>query len=396
MFEALDQLPPDPILGVMAAYRADPNPAKVDLSVGVYRDEDGHTPILACVEEAQARYTRSEDTKSYIAQPGVPGSNEAIRELLFGSDHPALQSDRVRTVQAPGGCGALRVAAELINRSNPNAVMWVTMPTWANHLPLLGSAGIQLKEFPYYDYDDHTIRFDEMMATLSTIAPGELVLFHACCHNPCGADLNPAQWDAIAALAAERGFTPFVDIAYQGLGNGLDQDAYGLRVLAEKVPELIVASSCSKNFGLYRERVGAISVIATTPARADVIHSQILNIARGLYSMPPSHGSGIVMTILTDTDLRADWIQEITAMRDRLNDLRETFAAKMREKNSPRRFDFIEDERGLFSFLGITKKQIHTLREEYSIYMVESSRINIAGISHKNVDYVTDALLSVL
>jgi len=380
----------------MAAYRADPNPNRVDLSVGVYRDEDGHTPILSSVLEAQARYTQSEDTKSYIAQPGVPGSNEAVRELLFGVEHSALQADRVRTVQAPGGCGALRVAAELVKRSNPDSRIWVTDPTWANHVPLLGNAGISLKEFPYYNYEDHSIRFDEMMETLATVSPGELVLFHACCHNPCGADLKPAQWDAIAELAAERGFTPFVDIAYQGLGNGIDEDAYGLRVLAEKVPELIVASSCSKNFGLYRERVGAVSILATTPERADVIHSQILNIARGMYSMPPSHGSGIVMTILTDDELRASWTQELTDMRGRLNGLRDTFSAKMREKNSPKNFDFIADERGLFSFLGISKEQIHQLRDHYSIYVVESSRINIAGVSQKNVDYVTDAIISVL
>ena len=394
MFESLEKLPPDPILGVLAAYRADSNPKRVDLGVGVYRDEDGNTPILQCVKDAEARVMAAQTTKSYMPQAGEPGYNDGIRTLLFGGGHRAVSDNRVRTVQAPGGCGGLRIAAELIKKGKPSATIWVSDPTWNNHVPLLGNAGIRLREYPYYDYTSHGIRFDAMMSALATAGPDDLVLVHGCCHNPCGADLSRVQWDAVAEAAQRQSFTPFIDVAYQGLGNGIDEDAYGIRLLADKVPEMIVASSCSKNFGLYRERIGAASILAATPAEADAAHSQLLSIARGMYSMPPSHGAEIVGMILNDTELLARWEQEIEQMRLRLNTLRESFAQKMQAKGTD--FGFIAEQRGLFSFLGISKEQIAALRDEFSIYMVDSSRVNIAGVSHRNIDYVTDALISVL
>ncbi len=396
MFEALEKLPPDPILGVLAAYRADTNPLRVDLGVGVYRDEDGNTPILDCVKDAEAQVMAAQTTKSYMPQAGVPTYNEGMRSLLFGAAHGAIQDNRVRTVQAPGGCGGLRIAAELINKSRPDATLWVSEPTWNNHVPLLGNAGITLREYAYYDYDNNNIRFDAMMEALAAAGPSDLVLLHGCCHNPCGADLSREQWDAVAEAAQRQQFTPFIDIAYQGLGDGIDEDVYGLRLLAEKVPEVIVASSCSKNFGLYRERIGATSIVAATPDHADAAQSQLLSIARGMYSMPPSHGAEIVGLILNDPQLRARWEQEINHMRERLNTLRRSFAEKMQAKGASRDFGFIAQQRGLFSFLGISKEQINALREQFSIYMVDSSRVNIAGVSQRNIDYVTDALISVL
>ena len=273
MFIELPLLPADPILGLSAAYAADPAPHKIDLGVGVYKTETGETPILRCVHQAEIiRHTR-ETSKAYTAPAGYPGANEAVQQLVFGKSHPALTDGRVATIQTPGGCGALRVAAELIQRATPGARVWVSTPTWANHIPLLGNAGLQLVEYPYYDFAEHRLDFDRMMATLADAEAGDLVLLHACCHNPSGADLNRDQWQAIAELAEQRGFTPFIDMAYQGFGEGVDEDAYGIRLLAERVPELIVATSFSKNFGLYRERAGSLSIVGKTQASQQAITS---------------------------------------------------------------------------------------------------------------------------
>jgi len=396
MFETLNALNPDPILGLMAAYRQDPNPQRVDLAVGVYKDEAGNTPILDCVKRADELHRAAETTKTYVGPPGDPDFDAGIEKLIFGAEHPTLKTGLVRTVQTPGGCGALRIAAELINRAKPGAVIWVPDPTWANHVPLLGDAGLEIKLYPYYDAASQGLKADALLGALAQIPAGDLVLLHGCCHNPCGVDLKPAEWDAVAKLAVDRGFTPFVDLAYLGLGTGLDEDAYGVRKLAATVPELVVASSCSKNFGLYRERVGALSLVSPNATQSDIVYGQVQNVARGVYSMPPNYGGALVGRILTDAALSADWKRELTAMRERINGLRGQLAAKFRERLGTPRFDFIPQQLGMFSFLGLSKEQVARLKSEYSIYMVDSSRINVAGINRQNIDYFCDAVCKVL
>lgn len=396
MFETLQALPPDPILGLSAAYQQDTNPQKVDLGVGVYKDEAGLTQVLKSVKLAEKRRFQQEDSKAYLPPPGSPGANEGLERLIFGEDHPTILANRVRTLQTPGGCGALRVAAELAVRAAPEASIWLSDPTWANHTPLLASAGLRIRQYPYYDYDNHELRFDAMMETLAQVKAGDLVLLHGCCHNPCGADLDQDQWQALAALASRNGFTPFIDLAYQGFGSSLDEDAYGVRLLAESVPEMLVASSCSKNFGLYRERTGALSIVCANPEQADISFSQALFTTRGIYSMPPAHGSMIVEGILHDVELTLLWRRELNAMRDRINGLRTLLTDKLAEHGASRDFNFIKRQRGMFSFLGISEAQVKQLQQQYSIYMVGSSRINIAGINQGNIDYLANAITQIL
>ncbi|WP_111641019.1 amino acid aminotransferase [Marinimicrobium alkaliphilum] len=396
MFETLPQLPADPILGLSVAFQQDNNPDKVDLGVGVYKDDAGRTPIMAAVHAAEQRRLEQEDSKAYTNPAGYPGANAGVNELVFGADHPALAAERVRTIQTPGGCGALRVAAELIRRARPEATIWVSSPTWANHVPLLGNAGIALQEYPYYDHTSHSIDFDAMLASLRQVAKGDLVLLHACCHNPSGADLTQVQWQAVADVAREREFTPFIDMAYQGFGEGLDQDAYGVRLLAQTQPELLVASSFSKNFGLYRERAGSLSLVLADRERADAIHTQMLNVTRGLYSMPPAHGAALVDIILHDSALSTQWRTELDSMRARIQGLREQLVDALSQRQQTRDFGFIARERGMFSFLGLSVGQVHALRARYSIYMTDNSRINIAGLNPETIAYVADAIAEVL
>ena len=396
MFSSLDSLPSDPILGLMAEFRCDPNPDKVDLGVGVYKNEEGLTPIMAAVRAAEKNVFDGEDTKSYIGPAGMPEFNEAIRKLIFGEPHTVLSSNRVATVLTPGGCGALRVGAELLMRSEPGARIWVGDPTWANHIPLLGNAGLRIEQYPYYDRANSRLKFDEMLSALEQASSNDIVLLHGCCHNPSGADLSPEQWRAVTEVAEKRGFLPFIDLAYQGLGVGLDEDAYGARLMAEHLPEVIVASSCSKNFGLYRERVGSLSVVGASSDSADTAISHVNNIVRGMYSMPPSHGGAIVAEILNNAELKGGWESELTSMRDRINDTRQLLVQKLLSVGVSQDFSFVEDQHGMFSFLGISKGEIERLKTEYSIYLVDSSRANIAGISHSNVDYVVNAIAQVL
>ncbi|AOS98179.1 Aspartate aminotransferase [Microbulbifer aggregans] len=396
MFEKFTSLPPDPILGLLASYRVDENPNKIDLGVGVYKDESGHTPVLQAVKEAETRLLQSEETKSYIGPAGTPGFNSAMQELALGEGHPALIANRVRSVQTPGGCGALRVLAELVNRARPGARVWVSDPTWANHVPLLGNAGLKIETYPYYDRATSSLRFDEMVETLKNVGEGDLVLLHACCHNPCGADLSREQWKVIVEMAQKQGFTPFIDMAYQGFGDSLSDDAWGLRLMAESVPEMLLAVSCSKNFGLYRERVGMALAIYNDAASADNGQSQLLNVVRGNYSMPPSHGAAIVESILTDAGLRANWEAELTEMRERINSLRTGVVESLAAAGAPGDFSFIQRQKGMFSFLGISAEQVQQLQKEYSIYMVDSSRISIAGLSQGNMEYFCKAVAAVL
>jgi aspartate aminotransferase len=396
MFENLDTLPADSILGLMADFRADPRPDKIDLGVGVYKDANGETPILEAVKAAEALRLQQENTKSYIGPAGNEGFNEHIRRLILGDDLSGVAAERISVVQTPGGCGALRSAADFVLRGNKDATIWVSDPTWANHVPLLGDAGLTIREYPYFDPATSRVRFDAMVACLNERGPGELVLLHGCCHNPCGADLDREQWDIVLDLAQKRGFTPFIDLAYQGFGEGLDADAHGVRLLAAGLDELIVASSCSKNFGLYRERTGAVVIVAKNAAQASAARSQILSVIRGIYSMPPAHGGAIVDIILSDPELSRVWKKELATMRERINALRTLLVSRFNEKGAGDRFDFIGHQRGMFSFLGISAQQVAKLRDESAIYMVDSSRINVAGVTQANVDHLCDSVLSVL
>ncbi|MED5513658.1 aspartate/tyrosine/aromatic aminotransferase [Pseudoalteromonas sp. DY56-GL22] len=394
MFSELKPLPTDPILGLMAAFKQDTNPKKIDLGVGVYKDEQGNTPVLKAVKKAEAFRLENETSKSYIGLAGNLDYCQKMENLLLG-EHPALLANRVRTAQAPGGTGALRVAAEFIKRCNKDATVWVTTPTWANHISLFEAAGLTVKEYPYYDYENKDLLFDDMINTLKQVPKGDVVLFHACCHNPSGMDLNAEQWSTVADLAVEVGFTPLVDIAYQGFGSSLEEDAAGLRKLAAAVDELIICSSCSKNFGLYRERIGACSIIAKDAATADISNSVLLSVVRSIYSMPPAHGADIVSTILGSTELTQMWHDELDEMRNRINGLRTLIKESLAEKGIEQDFSFIDRQNGMFSFLGINKEQIERLQKEYSIYIVGSSRVNVAGISDANIDYFANAVADV-
>lgn len=394
MFERLTAMPQDAILKTVAEFQADDREPKIDLGVGVYRDADGKTPILRTVKKAERTLVDEQPTKSYLGSSGADEFNRLIQRLTFGND--AGGSDRITTLQTPGGSGALRVAAEIVRRANGSLSIWAGDPTWANHVPLLGSAGIEMKLYPYYDATNKQIRFDDMMSAVGAIPEGDILLLHGCCHNPTGLDLDQDQWQSVGALAVERGLIPYVDIAYQGFGNGLDEDAFGVRHLFEMVPEMIVASSCSKNFALYRDRVGSVSFVSTDLATAGIVRSQANNIVRTMYSMPPDHGASVVAKILGDDELRAEWVGEVNEMRGRLKDMRVLLSAAMRDKAPDHDFSHFERGNGMFSFIGISSEQVERMKHEYAVYAVDSSRINIAGVTPGNVELLATAIAGVL
>ncbi|TIM64075.1 MAG: aspartate/tyrosine/aromatic aminotransferase [Mesorhizobium sp.] len=386
MFETLQPAPADKILALIGLYRADTRPGKVDLGVGVYKDRDGRTPVMRAVREAEKRLLAGQDTKTYLGLAGDTGFNAAMIKLAFGekADH-----SRIRAAQAPGGSGALRLVAELLQ-------VWLSDPTWPNHLPVMRAAGLQVRDYPYFDAVSGAVRFDDMLAVLKTANSADIVLLHGCCHNPTGANLDAAQWANVADVLLERGLLPFVDIAYQGFGEGLDADATGLRLLAGKVPEMVVASSCSKNFAVYRDRVGAAMIMAKDGAQADVAMSQMLAAARALYSMPPDHGAAAVRMVLEDADLKKVWETELEEMRLRMLRLRVAFAEALRRQSNSDRFDFVASHRGMFSRLGLTETQVERLRTEHAVYMVGDSRINVAGLPEDGMDELAKAIVSVL
>jgi aspartate aminotransferase len=396
VFGTLKPLPADAILGIMALFRADRDPRKIDLSVGVYQDEQGRTPILESVKRAERALLESEDTKTYVAIAGNAGFNRGMEALLFGAGHAALRDARVSTVQTPGGSGGISVAGHLIQRAKGGSRIFISDPSWPNHIPLLRLSGLAIETYPYYDYANHGVAFDAMADAVGKMQSGDLLLLHACCHNPCGADLTKDEWRVLADLCAKRGIVPFVDLAYQGFSASIEDDAFGVRLMTERVPEVVVVTSCSKNFGLYKERVGAVSVVAASAEQAKAVASNAANVARSIYSMPPDHGAAIVERILHDGDLRTLWAGEVEAMRNRLNGLRRLLVDKLAERGTARDFSFIANERGMFSFLGIGREQVVELRERFHVYMVESSRINVAGINAANVEYVADSIAAVL
>ncbi|MCW8092462.1 amino acid aminotransferase [Alteromonas sp. ASW11-130] len=396
MFEVLTPLAPDPILGLSVAYNEDSHPQKIDLGVGVYKNEQGHTPILRAVAKAQQKLLATEKSKTYISPQGNQGYIDGMLRLLLSDHSKALLDNRVAAVQAPGGCGALRILAELIVRANKDAKVWVSDPTWANHIPLIGSAGLSIETYPYFDKNTASINFDAMMQTLRQCNKGDVVLLHGCCHNPTGADLTNSQWDHILQVAKEREFVPFLDVAYLGFGDGLDEDAYGIRLLTDNLPEVLIAASCSKNFGLYRERVGLAAIVTKDSANSQVVQGQIQSVARGIYSMPPSYGGALVDLILNDEQLRHEWVSEVDEMRNRMKSLRSMLVDQLAVNGADRDFSFINRQKGMFSYLCITPEQVRDIRTKHSVYFVESSRVNIAGINHNNVEALAKALVDVI
>jgi aspartate aminotransferase len=395
MFSELQQRPADPILGLSVKFRADNKPNKIDLGAGIYKDEAGHTPVLQCVKTAEKLRFENETSKAYISSAGSPLFNKKIAALNLG-DHRVIRENRIRTISTPGGTGALRIAGEFIKTCSAGATIWVSNPTWANHAGVFTAAGLTVKTYPYYDYDNKCLDFAGMVAALKQIPADDAVLLHACCHNPSGMDLNNDQWQQIAGLAKDIGFLPVIDMAYQGFGTGLDEDAYGLRLLADTVEEMIICSSCSKNFGLYRERIGACSIIGKSASAADIINSVLLTVARVNYSMPPAHGAAIVETILSSEALTTQWHGELKEMRDRISGMRQLLLDKLVANGVTRDFSFITTQNGMFSFLGIDKNQVQRLQDEFGIYMVGSSRISLAAIAPNNVDYLAKSIASVL
>jgi aspartate aminotransferase len=396
MLERLDRLPPDPILGLMAAFRADSDPLKVDLGVGVYRDDQGDTPVLKAVREAEQAVLARQSTKAYVAAAGNPGFNQAMERLVFGADHAALKGGRVRTIQAPGGCGALRLGAELIRAASPDSVVHVSTPTWANHIPLLSGCGLKLERYPYFDPGTGGVNFGAMVSTLERLPARSVVLLHASCHNPTGADLSEGQWRELLDLFKNRDLLPFIDMAYQGLGSGVVEDAYGIRLFCRELPEVTVAVSCSKNFGLYRERTGALHVVTGTTTAADAVLSQLVRIARSIYSMPPDHGAAIVQEILDNSRLRELWTEEVAAMRKRIQGLRQEAVRQLKQACPQRDFGFIERQRGMFSYLGVSVEQVRELQSRHHVYMTDDSRINIAGLRRENLEYFAQSVAKVL
>lgn len=396
LFNCLETCPDDPILQLMVLAREDTNPLKVDLSAGVYKDEQSQTPVMQCVKEAEQRRLQQEQSKTYLGLAGDLRFDKYISSLALGEEHPAIAESRVSTIQTTGGSGAIRAAAELFKRIQEGCKVWVSDPTWANHIPLLSAAGNQILTYPYYSHGESGVRFSEMLAQLASAEAGDVVLLQGGCHNPCGEDLNLNQWKQLTELILERGLLPFVDVAYHGLADDLETDALGWRHMAASVPEMLISYSGSKSFSLYRDRVGALISISPDKETAERVLTNLMTISRVLYSMPPAHGAYLVAEILEDSSLRANWESELAEIQSRIQGVRIGFADALQEKLGSDRFEFIRHQKGMFSFLGISAEQVQKMRETHSVYMLDSSRMNIAGLSSSNLDHVAEAVVSVV
>ena len=394
MFETLERKPPDAILKLIGEYAKDTRDTKVDLGVGIYRDANGDTPVFAAVKKAEQRLVETQTSKAYLGSRGAADFCDAIQALTFGGN--AAADERVMTLQTPGGSGALRVAAGVLSRANPDATIWVSDPTWNNHVPLLASAGVGLEPYPYYDTDRNVLRFDAMLEVINEAARGDVVLLHGCCHNPTGMDLGRDQWDRLIDIIVDRELLPFIDIAYLGFAGGLDEDAYAVRTMFGRVPEMMVASSCSKNFGLYRDRVGSLTFVSADAATAATVSSQALNIVRTMYSVPPDHGGAATTLILNDPLLRDDWTAELAAMRERMKEMRKLIVAGLATVAPDRDFSHIERANGMFCYLGVAPQQVARLKQEFGIYLVDSGRINVCGITGENVTYLAESIAAVI
>ncbi len=395
MFDSLTERAPDAIIALMEMAKADPNPNKIDLGVGVYKTPDGVTPIMRAVKQAESDYLNIENTKSYVSTAGNPEFRRLMTELLLGANHAALTENRVASAQGVGGSGALRLCAELIKASDPSVTIWVSTPTWANHAPLIGSVGLNYDTYPYYNKDTMSVDFEDMCAHLNQHAKaGDVVLVHGCCHNPTGADLTPEQWDSLADLLTEKDLVPFVDLAYAGLGDGLSEDMYGALKMVETQPNVLMAVSCSKNFGLYKERVGMALIIASNAERARIVQSELGLIQRKLVSMPPDHGAALVAQILGDEKLKAMWMSELQDMQSRMLDLRKALYDALNVQGGEVMAKAVREQKGMFSMLPLSVGQVEQLRE-HSIYMTNSARINIAGSNLAQIPRLAEAILKV-
>lgn len=396
MFENITAAPADPILGLADLFRNDSRENKINLGIGVYMDETGNTPVLTSVKKAEQQLLEQEKTKNYLSIDGIPAFARCTLEMLFGKESSVISEQRARTAQTPGGTGALRVAAEFIAHQTDAKRIWVSNPSWPNHRGVFSASGLEVCEYNYYDAENHKLDFSAMLKSLEQATAGDVIVFHGCCHNPTGIDPTLEQWLQLAELSARNGWLPLFDIAYQGLGNGLNEDAQGLRIFAAKNKEMIIASSYSKNFGLYNERVGACTLVASNKEIADNAFSQMKSIIRVLYSNPPAHGGAIVATILGNDALRAIWEQELTEIRQRIQRMRQLFVSTLQEKGATQDFSFISQQNGMFSFSGLNKDQVIRLRDEFGIYAVNSGRINVAGLTPDNMSELCEAIVTVL
>ncbi|HJO95208.1 MAG TPA: amino acid aminotransferase [Victivallales bacterium] len=396
MFENIEMAPADSILGLTDAFKKDTSSNKINLGVGVYKDDTGITPILESVKKAEKVIYDQENSKSYLGIAGTEEYGKLVRELIFTKESKVLEENRAVTVQSPGGTGALRIAADFIHKFLPDAKLWLSNPTWANHNAVFSAAGIETDTYTYYDTETKGLNFEGMIQDLSTIPAKDVVLIHACCHNPTGVDIAPDQWGKVAEVAKQQGFLVLFDFAYQGFGNGIDEDAVGIRLFADKIKNFMVANSFSKNFGLYNERIGALTVVADTEQEAKNVFSQLKVCVRSNFSNPPAHGSSIVSKILSDPYLYELWKHEVTEMRNRINSNRSVLVETLKSKGVKHDFDFINKQRGMFSYTGLTKDQVLELRNKFSVYMVNSGRISLAGINNKNLDAFCEAVAKVL
>ncbi|MDO4226870.1 amino acid aminotransferase [Neisseria sp.] len=395
-FDKIEAAPADPILGLGEAFKAETRGNKVNLGIGVYKDAQGKTPIVKAVKEAEKRLLETENTKNYLTIDGVADYNEQTQVLLFGAGSEIIASKRAKTAQSLGGTGALRVAAEFIKRQTGAKNVWISVPTWPNHNAIFKAVGINIRDYRYYDKTTHALDWDGLIEDLAQAEAGDVVLLHGCCHNPTGIDPTPEQWEALAKMSAEKGWLPLFDFAYQGFANGLEEDAYGLRAFAKLNKELLVASSYSKNFGMYNERVGAFTIVAADAETANRAFSQVKSIIRTLYSNPASHGGATVALVLKDEALKAQWIAELDEMRARIKEMRQQFVDLLKEYGAEQDFSFIVKQNGMFSFSGLSPEQVDRLKDEFAIYAVRSGRINVAGITADNIRYLCESIVKVL
>ncbi len=394
-FDRIDAAPADPILGLNEAYKKDSRANKTNLGVGVYQNNEGKTVILECVKEAEKILLEKEETKSYLPITGLPEFGRMARELIFGKDSELVDGGKAISCHCPGGTGALRIGADFIHQQNVASTIWISDPTWANHYQIAISAGLKFERYPYYDRANHNLAFDRMIETLSQAKEGDVVLLHACCHNPTGIDPTHEQWEVIAKFLAEKKLLPFIDFAYQGFGHGLEEDAFGVRTIAKYNPELLIASSFSKNFGLYSERSGVLTVVSSDAETAAKVLSQVKIAVRTAISNPPAHGEKIVTTVLSDPALRSKWETELKSMRERISQMRVLLSKKLKDAGAGD-FDFITEQNGMFSFSGLDKDQIEALKKDFGIYAVASGRICVAGINTNNIDNIVKAITAVV
>ena len=393
-FDAIGRVPGDPILGLMEAYAQDPNPRKFDLGVGVYKDAQGLTPIPQSVKLAEQRLVDGQGTKTYIGGHGDPAFGKVINELVLGADSALIAEQRAGATQTPGGTGALRLSADFIAQCLPGRGIWLSNPTWPIHETIYATAGLKVSHYPYVG-SDNRLDVEAMLATLNQIPKGDVVLLHACCHNPTGFDLSQDDWRRVLDVVRSRELLPLIDFAYQGFGDGLEQDAWAVRLFAQELPELLITSSCSKNFGLYRDRTGALIVCAKDAEKLTDVRSQLAHIARNLWSTPPDHGAAVVATILGDPQLKQRWADEVEAMRQRIAQLRSGLVEALEPHGLRERFAHIGVQRGMFSYTGLTPEQVKKLREQHSVYMVSSGRANVAGIDATRLDLLAEAIADV-